>query len=169
MAHGTGNTGGGAGSGGAAEGADGLLATMGIEEKRAWIMAVVSACGYAAYLVAVLGTAGGTPLAEAPYEAALLWTVGAAIAVSIALNIAAALGSRGDGGRTDQRDREIHRYGEHIGQSFVVTGGIAALVMAMAETAPFWIANTLYLAFVLSALLGSTAKIVAYRWGFRPW
>lgn len=48
-------------------------------------------------------------------------------------------------------------------------GGVAALLMAMAEWDHFWIANVIYLAFVLSAMLGSVAKIVAYRRGFQPW
>jgi len=66
-------------------------------------------------------------------------------------------------------DREIYRFGEYIGQSFVVIGGVAALLMAMAEWDHFWIANVIYLTFVLSAMLGSVAKIVAYRRGFQPW
>lgn len=41
-----------------------------------------------------------------------------------------------------------------VGQSFVVIGGVAALLMAMAEWEHFWIANVIYLAFVLSAILG---------------
>jgi len=41
--------------------------------------------------------------------------------------------------------------------------------MAMAEFDYFWIANVIYLMFVLSSLLGSTAKIIAYRGGFQPW
>ena len=72
-------------------------------------------------------------------------------------------------GQKDQRDREIHRFGEYIGQSFVVIGGVAALVLAMAEADHFWIANAIYLAFVLSSVLGCAAKIVAYRRGFQPW
>ncbi|MEJ8646188.1 hypothetical protein WKI68_43050 [Streptomyces sp. MS1.HAVA.3] len=100
---------------------------------------------------------------------ALLWTVGAAIVASIALHITVALLSPEEEKTKDQRDREIHHFGEYIGQSFVVIGGVAGLVLAMAEVDQFWIANAIYLAFVLSALLGSTAKIVAYRLGFQPW
>jgi hypothetical protein len=74
-----------------------------------------------------------------------------------------------DAGVKDQRDKEIYRFGEYIGQSFLVIGGVAALVMAMAEVDHFWIANAIYLAFFLSAILGSVAKIVAYRRGFQPW
>ncbi len=41
--------------------------------------------------------------------------------------------------------------------------------MSMAELNHFWIANVIYLAFVLSTLLGSAAKIAAYRRGFQQW
>ena len=140
-----------------------------LEEKRAWIMAVVAICAYAVYLIVVLGRAGSVPLVDVPYVATLLWTVGAAIVASIVLHAAASIASPKDAGRKDQRDREIGRFGEHIGQSFVVIGGVAALVMAMAELDHFWIANAVYLAFVLSSLLGSIAKIAAYRWGFQTW
>lgn len=142
---------------------------MGSEERSAWIMLVVSLGAYAAYLAAVLGQAGGVPLAEVPYVPVMLWSIGGAIAVSIALNILAAVLLPGGGGRKDQRDREIYRFGEYTGQSFLVIGGIAALLMAMAELPHFWIANAVYLAFVLSAVLASVAKVVAYRRGLPAW
>ena len=41
--------------------------------------------------------------------------------------------------------------------------------MSMAELSHFWIANVIYLAFVLATLLGSAARIVAYRRGFQQW
>ncbi|MFE7778285.1 hypothetical protein ACFU5O_31235 [Streptomyces sp. NPDC057445] len=142
---------------------------MAFEEKRAWIMGVVAVGAYLTYLAVVLGRAEDTPLAEVSYVSALLWTIGAAIAVSIALSIAIAAASPGDANKKDQRDREIFRFGEYVGQSFLVIGGVAVLGMALAEVDHFWIANTIYLAFVLSAVLGSVAKIAAYRWGFQPW
>ncbi|MFI8451515.1 hypothetical protein [Streptomyces erythrochromogenes] len=142
---------------------------MAVEEKRAWIMIVVAVLSYGTYLAVVLGRSGGGPLAQQPYAAALLWTVGAAIAASIALHITVSLLSPEEGRVKDQRDREIHRFGDHIGQSFVVIGAVAGLVLAMAEADQFWIANAIYLAFVLSALLASTAKIVSYRFGFHSW
>jgi hypothetical protein len=142
---------------------------MSFEEKSAWIMGVVAVGSYSAYLAIVLGLAGGTPLTEVSYVAPLLWTVGASIAASIALHAVMGISSPRDAGKKDQRDKEIHRFGEYIGQSFVVIGGVAALLMAMAELDHFWIANVIYLTFVLSAILGSVAKIVAYRRGFQPW
>jgi hypothetical protein len=142
---------------------------MSFEEKSAWIMGVVAVGSYSAYLAIVLGLAGGTPLTEVSYVAPLLWTVGASIAASIALHAVMGISSPRDAGKKDQRDKEIYRFGEYIGQSFVVIGGVAALLMAMAELDHFWIANVIYLTFVLSAILGSVAKIVAYRRGFQPW
>ncbi|WP_127940252.1 hypothetical protein [Nonomuraea polychroma] len=142
---------------------------MASEEKRAWIMVVVSVCAYGAYLAVVLGRAGTIPLTEVPYVAPLLWSIGGACLASIVLFIAVSMASPADIGKKDQRDREIHRYGEYTGQSFLVAGAIAAMIMAMLEWDHFWIANTLYLAFVLSAVLGSTLKIIAYRRGLPSW
>jgi hypothetical protein len=58
---------------------------------------------------------------------------------------------------------------EFIGQSFVVLGGVGALVMSIAEADYFWISNAIYLTFVLSAIVASVAKIVAYRRGLPSW
>ncbi|MFD5098467.1 hypothetical protein [Streptomyces albidochromogenes] len=145
------------------------MSRVALEEKRAWGMLLVAIVSYAVFLAVVLGRSGDEPLARTPYVAALLWTVGGAIVANIVLHIALAALFPEDAGTKDQRDREIHRFGEHVGQSFVVLGGVAGLVLAMAGSDPFWIANAIYLAFVLSALLGSATKIVSYRLGFHPW
>ena len=142
---------------------------MSFEEKRTWIMAVVTVGAYATYLGIILGRAESTPLTEVPYVSTLLWTIGAAIAVSIVLHIVMAIASPKDADKKDQRDREIGRFGEYIGHSFVVIGAVAALGMSMAELNYFWIANAIYLAFALSSVLGCVAKLVAYRRGFQPW
>lgn len=131
-------------------------------------MIVVSVCAYAIYAATVLGRSGETPLVEVPYISTMLWSIGGAIVTSIVLHIAVSIAD-GSGGKTDQRDREIGRFGDHIGQSFVVIGGVSALILAMLKADYFWIANAVYLAFLLSAVLGSTAKIFAYRKGFHPW
>jgi hypothetical protein len=139
------------------------------EEKRAWIMIAVSVTSYAVYLVIILGRAGNLALAEVPYAATLLWTVGAAIATTIVLTAVAGATAPKEAGKKDERDREINRFGEYIGQSFGVIGGLAALIMSMLELDHFWIANAVYLTFMLSAVLGSVAKVFAYRRGFQSW
>jgi uncharacterized membrane protein (GlpM family) len=142
---------------------------MSFEDKSAWVMGLVAVGSYSLYLAIVFGVAGTVPLADVLYVAPLLWTVGASIAVSIALHIVMGISAPKEAGKMDQRDKEIYRFGEYIGQSFVVIGGVSALLMAMAELDHFWIANVVYLTFVLSAIFGSVAKIVAYRRGFQSW
>jgi hypothetical protein len=138
-----------------------------VEEKRAWALAGFAVAGYAVYAVLVLTRMDGRPLAETPYAGALLWATGLGIVAGIVSGIWFGIAARNDGLQVDERDREIGRFGDHIGQSFVVIGGVSAMVLAMFEVAHFWIANVLYLSFVLSAVLGSLAKIAAYRRGMR--
>lgn len=137
------------------------------EEKNAWVMGVVAVLGYATYLVIVAGA--GAPLSEVDYVPAMLWTIGGAIVVSIVLSILWGMFTpRGDS-KKDRRDREIYRASERIGQSFLVVGGVAALLLAMFELGYFWVANVLYLCFVLSAVLSCTTRVIAYRRGFQSW
>ena len=139
------------------------------EEKRAWIMAGVTVLAYGIYLGLLLGGTRTGPLTEVPYAALMLWTIGGAILGTIVLNIGAGLISPREATVTDQRDTEIHRTGQYIGQSFVILGAVLALLFALAELDPFWIANVIYLGFVLSAVLASVTRIVAYRRGFQTW
>jgi hypothetical protein len=139
------------------------------EEKRAWIRLVVAVLGYAAYAAVIASRADGRPLASVPYAGILLWTVGAAIVTSIVAEIAMAAGNPRASRLKDDRDREIGRLGEHVGQSFVVIGAVAAMLMAMARWEPFWIANVIYLCFVLSAVLGGITKVIVYRRSLPQW
>ncbi|MDY7084123.1 MAG: hypothetical protein SYR96_03360 [Actinomycetota bacterium] len=129
---------------------------MTTQERRAWTLAVTSLIGYGVYLALVA--------AGISYVSALLWIVGSGIVLTMVVDMLS-----GGAQKPDQRDREIGRFGDHIGQSLVVAGAVAAMLMAMFEVRHFWIANVIYLAFVLSAALGSIAKIFAYRKGFHPW
>ncbi|MEV4293829.1 hypothetical protein [Microbispora rosea] len=139
------------------------------EEKRAWIRLVVAVVAYAVYVVTILRRADGGPLPDVPYAAALLWTIGGAIGASILAEIGMAIVNPGASRVIDVRDREIGRLGDHTGQAFVVIGAIAAMLMAVAEWDRFWIANVVYLCFVLSAVLGGITKIVVYRRSLPEW
>ncbi|MEV7603569.1 hypothetical protein AB0O91_39990 [Kitasatospora sp. NPDC089797] len=142
---------------------------MAFEEKRAWILGLVSVVAYALYLTVVLDSSVEGELARTPYVATLLWTVGGSILASIGLTVLTAVVSPEGANHKDQRDREIHRFGVHVGQGFLVLAVVAGLVLAMARCDPFWIANAIFLGVVLSAVLGAVAKIAAYRWGAQPW
>ena len=126
------------------------------EEKRAWILGFVSVVSFGTYLAVVR-------FADAPYKSTMLWAIGLSIVASIVLHIAATL--RGPHEPKDERDRAIGHFGESVGNWTVVAGALTALILALGETGYFWVANALYLGFTLSAVLGSAARIVAYRRG----
>ncbi|RLK25327.1 hypothetical protein DER29_3327 [Micromonospora sp. M71_S20] len=139
------------------------------EEKRAWIRLVVAMFGYSAYVALIVSRVDGHSLPDVPYASALVWTVGAAIVASIVAEIGMAVVNPRAPRAKDVRDREIGRLGDHVGQSFVVIGAVAAMVMAMADWDRFWIANVIYLCFVLSAIVGGITKVVVYRRSFPQW
>jgi len=121
---------------------------MSYEEKGTWVYLVTSAGAYAVYLVIILGRLQDTPVNQVPYAWVLLWTT---VASMIAATIGRTLvetASPSDSHRRDVRDKEIYRFGEYASRWFV-----------------FWIANAIYLGFVLWAVVGSAIKLVAYRRG----
>lgn len=139
------------------------------EEKRAWTRLIAAVGAYAVYVVIVAGRAHGQALATVPYARTLLLSIVASIVVTIVAEIVWSIGSPRASRVRDVRDKEIGRLGDHIGQSFVIIGATAAMLMAMAEWSGFWIANAIYLGFVLSALVGGVAKVVLYRRALPQW
>jgi hypothetical protein len=135
------------------------------EEKGTWVYLVTSAGAYAVYLVIILWRVVQTPVAEVPYISVLLWTSGASIVASKAGRVLVETASPSDSRRGDVRDKEIYRFGEYASRWFLVAGAAAALGMAMAKWDYFWIANVIYLGFVMWAVAGSVLKLVAYRRG----
>ena len=71
-----------------------------------------------------------------------------------------------DIGRSDERDKQISRRGDLVGFYVSSAGVVLALGITMLEYEHFWIANTLYLSFVVGSVIGSIVKLAAYRRGF---
>ena len=138
---------------------------MSFEEKGNWVYLVVSVVTYVAYLSLILGRAQDVPLAEIPYVSTMLWTIGIAIVLSIAGNVAVAISKPSEADKSDVRDKDINRFGEYVGGVVLAVGMLAPFVLALTESDYFWIANAMYLAFVLSAFTSSVVKVVAYRRG----
>ena len=139
---------------------------MTLEERRSWTYLVVAVVAYGVYLVTVLGRAASAPLVDVDYVPAMLSTIGAAIVAGIVVNIVIGMFTPKGESTIDVRDRDIARVGDRVGQSFLVVGGVAALLLAIVEAPYFYIANVVYLCFVLSAVLGAVTKVVIYRRGF---
>jgi hypothetical protein len=142
---------------------------MTLEETRAWARLVAPVVAYGVYVAVVLGRAGGRPLAGVPYAVALLLAVGASIVGATVIETLIRTANPKMSRVKDVRDRQIGRLGDYVGQSFVVIGATAAMLMAMAGWQRFWIANVIYLCFVLSAVLGNVTKVVVYRGRFPQW
>lgn len=142
---------------------------MSFEEKYTWVLGVLAIVTYGVYLAIMVPRLGAGPVGDIAYIDVMLWTIGGSIIASIVITIILGMFSPKTVGKKDDRDREISRRGEYIGQSFVIAGALAALVLAWLEVDWFWIANTIYLAFVLSAVLSFIAKVVAYRSGLPRW
>jgi cytochrome b561 len=138
---------------------------MSYEEKGTWVYLVVSVVVYAAYVGVVLSRADGGPLADVAYVAPLLWSIGAAIVAAVVVRIVVEIARPSESYRSDERDRDLARRGTLAGQWGVVAGALGALVLALAEADTFWIANTIYLGFVVMAVVSSVVTLVAYRRG----
>lgn len=137
--------------------------SVSFDEKVAWAYLAVAVLGYAVYLI-LLGING-----PGAYVPLLIGTVVGAIVANILARIGISIANPREADKRDQRDREIKVFGERVGQAFVIIGALAALVLALFEAPWFWIANAVYLAFVLSAVVGSIATLVAYRKGLPAW
>jgi hypothetical protein len=126
---------------------------------------VASAGAYLVYLGVVGERALHAPVAHVPYVAVLLWTTAASMLASTVVRTLIETARPSDARMSDVRDKEIYRFGEYASRWFIVAGAGAALVMAMVKLDYFWIANVIYLGFVLWAVAGSAVKLVAYRRG----
>jgi drug/metabolite transporter (DMT)-like permease len=146
---------------------------MSNEEKGQWVYLVAIVVTYAGYLVVTLGQLGQSAPAAIDYGPTILWSIGIGVAlaivgrivVEIVSRISAEIAGHAEGQEADVRDRDIGRFGEYVAGAVLGVGMIAPFVLTLAEFDYFWIANAMYLAFVVSAAVGAVVKLVAYRRG----
>jgi len=139
------------------------------EERNKWSALVVAFITTVAYVVVVVQTAGDQPLATVEWWPIMAWTIGisvlGSIVVSVLWGIIAGIFDPDGVGTSDQRDRDISRMGDRVGSSFMIMGGLGVIVLCALEADTFWIANVMFLSFALSAIVGGTASVIAYRRG----
>ncbi len=152
---------------------------MAYKEKVTWVTLVVGVLVPIGYLWVVLPELEATSAADVAYQQPLLVAAGVSIVALIVGNIALAAGTAiesrvtGSGSvdeidREDERDTAISRRSDVIGSYVASVGFMGALALTMLEADYFWIANAIYLSFVLGSVVSSTATIVSYRRGFSP-
>jgi hypothetical protein len=141
---------------------------VGYVERNTWSGLIVTIVAFTVYIVVVLQQAGGGALERVDWVPIMLVTIGVSIVAVIILTILWGIvaGMRDpEASRTDVRDREIGRVGDRVGQAFSAMGGLGAIVLCALEADWFWIANTIFFGFGLSALVGGIATVVLYRRG----
>jgi hypothetical protein len=138
---------------------------MSYEEKGKWVGLVVSLGTFAAYLAIITSRRGGGPLDEVGYVAPMLWCIGIGIVAAIVLRILVEIARPSDSHRIDARDKEINRFGEYVSGAILGVAMLVPLALAMTEAKYFWIANAIYLAYVIAATVGTVTKLFLYRRG----
>ncbi len=149
---------------------------MPFEEKLTWVNLVVTALVAGVYFVLMLGQVVDVPAAEVAYQKPMLIAVGVSVLLTIVGSILMGIGtgismelsgrSADDMDRKDERDKDISRRGDVAGFYIVSAGALAVMALTMLEYDYFWIANALYLSFVVATLVSGAVKLVAYRRGF---
>jgi hypothetical protein len=139
------------------------------EERNTWSSLIVSVVGMVVYTVLVLQQVAHTSPEDVDWVPLMLWTIGgsivAAIIVSIVWGMLAGMRDPDGVGRSDQRDRDISHMSSRVGQAFLVIAGLAVIIECAFELDWFWIANTMFYGFALSAMVGGVASVIAYRRG----
>lgn len=139
------------------------------QERNVWASLVVSVIGMAIYTVLVLQQAAGRSVEDVDWVPLMLWTIGgsivAAIVVSIVWGILAGMRDPDGVGTSDQRDRDISHMSTRVGQAFLVIAGLGVIIECALELDWFWIANTMFYGFAVSAIVGGIASVIAYRRG----
>lgn len=150
---------------------------MTYEEKSTWVSAVVTALVAGGYAIFIAGRLGSGPVEDIAYQVPLLVAIGAVIVLAIVGNILMSIGAAvgaeiakpgasKDIDRRDERDERIDRRGELVGYYVMSAGALGVLALAMLRFDQFWIANALFLTFMVGGLVASAVKLVAYRRGF---
>jgi hypothetical protein len=142
---------------------------MAFMEKSNWVVLVVAVPTLLVYLALVVPQVIGKQIAEVSWVQPMIFTIIGFVVANVLGNVVAAFTNPGEADKSDQRDKEIDRFGERVGNWLVIAGAIAALVLAMTRADHFWIANAIFLGGIAGALVSSVTKIAAYRGPFQAW
>jgi len=138
---------------------------MSFEEKSVWTYLVCMAGAYVVYLAIVVPRLVHTTAADVSFIPPLTLTTVAAAIVALLARSAMEVARPSDTGDSDVRDRDIARSAERPQRWCLVAGSIAAFGLATGHAGYFWIANVAYLGLLLSIVVGSVVRLVAYRRG----
>lgn len=142
---------------------------MAFLEKSNWVVLVVAVATLAVYGTWTLTQALGKPVAEIGWVQPMIYSIVGFVVLNVVGNVIAAATNPKEADKSDQRDKEINRFGERVGNYLIIAGSCVALVLTMAAADRFWIGNAIYFAGILAAMGASVTKIAAYHGPFQKW
>lgn len=141
---------------------------MVFHERAAWAGLIAAIPTFAVYGIVVLQLADGGDPTLVDWLPVMLWTIGGGAALTAIVTIVWGIfaGIRDpQAGASDMRDEEISRLGGRVEHAFLIVAGLGVIVLCGIGADVFWIANTMFAGFAISALVGGIARVVAYRRG----
>lgn len=145
------------------------IARMAFMEKSNWVVLVVAVPTLLVYAFLIVPQLLAQPVQDVDWVGPMVVAIVGFVVANVLGNIVAAFTNPREADRHDERDREIDRYGERIGNWLIAAGAIVALILAMTAADHFWIANAIFLGGMAGSILAAVAKIAAYRGAFQPW
>jgi formate-dependent nitrite reductase membrane component NrfD len=142
---------------------------MAFLEKGNWVVLLVAVVTLVTYGGTIAGQAVSKPVAEIGWVQPMIYSIVGFIVANILGMIIVAASNPREADKKDQRDKEIDRFGERVGNYLIIAGSCVALVLAMAAADRFWIGNAIYFAGILGAMGASVTKIAAYHGPFQKW
>ena len=142
---------------------------MAFSEKSNWVVLVVAVITLATYGTTTFSQALSKPVIEISWVQPMIYSIVGFVVLNIIGNIIAAATDPKEADKNDQRDKEINRFGERVGNYLIIAGSCLALALAMGKVDHFWIGNSIYLAGIVGAMGASVSKIIAYHAPFQRW
>ena len=139
---------------------------MSFEEKNTWIYGLTAALGAVAYFAIVGSQVPTTPVTEIDYVVPMIAVIAGSIVLAILAIIVVSVAAPSEADKRDERDRLVNTRGDQVGFYVLSVLALVPLGLAFAGAEHFWIANSLYVAFVVTAVVSSLVKVYAYRRGF---
>jgi len=147
---------------------------MSFHEKSIWAMLSANILVYGWYFynmiqVAIAAPIGQKPIAIAVIASHIVITIVALIIISIVSHIVIALHSVKKDGEVDdsedERDTLIKLRGESKSGAILGLGVVITIAMILLGNGPFWTANMLLAALILSETVAGIFKLIDYRRG----
>ena len=140
-------------------------------EQSTWWTLILIPLAAVVYFAVVVPQLAHTPASEVSWQVPMIIAIAAAI-VGVMVGtiggvVVSAVRRREAEDESDVREQQIERHGDRLSARIASTGAAGILVLAMLGVDQFWIGNAIFALGVVGSIIGSLAKLGAYRGVFR--